>query len=57
MIRFVDPDGLLLELVGSNSLAPVEPWPDSPIPPEHALHGFHSVSALWKVTKRRLVAH
>ena len=45
MIRFVDPDGLLLELIASNSLAPVEPWLDSSVPPEHALHGFHSVSA------------
>jgi glyoxalase family protein len=43
--RFVDPDGLLLELIASNSLVQVEPWPDSPVPPEHALHGFHSVSA------------
>ena len=45
VIRFVDSDGLLLELIASNSLAPVEQWPDSPIPPEHALRGFHSVSA------------
>jgi glyoxalase family protein len=45
VIRFVDPDGLLLELIASNSLASVEPWLDSPIPPEHALHGFHGVSA------------
>jgi glyoxalase family protein len=45
VIRFVDPDGLLLELTASDSLSSVEQWPDSPIPPEHALHGFHSVSA------------
>src|SRR5262249_8651101 len=45
VIRFVDPDGLLLELIASNSVAPVEPWPDSQISPEHALRGFHSVSA------------
>jgi glyoxalase family protein len=45
VIRFVDPDGLLLELIASNSRVPVEPWPDSPVPPEHALSGFHSVSA------------
>ena len=45
VIRFVDPDGLLLELIASNSLAPVEQWPDSSVPPEHALHGFHGVSA------------
>jgi glyoxalase family protein len=45
VIRFVDPDELLLELIASNSHASIEQWPDSPIPPEHALHGFHSVSA------------
>jgi glyoxalase family protein len=45
VIRFVDPDGLLLELIASNSLARVQPWPDSPIPAENAIHGFHGVSA------------
>ena len=45
VIRFVDPDGLLLELIGSKSLTALEPWPNSPVPTEHALHGFHSVSA------------
>jgi len=44
VIRFVDPDGLLLELAASRTPAPVEAWPDNPIPLEHALHGFHSVS-------------
>jgi len=45
VIRFVDPDGLLLELIASKSLVSVEQWPDSSVPPEHALRGFHSVSA------------
>jgi glyoxalase family protein len=45
VIRFVDPDGLLIELIASSSPSRVEPWPDSPIPQEHELHGFHSVSA------------
>lgn len=45
VIRFTDPDGLLLELIGSKSLASIEQGPQSPISPEHALHGFHSVSA------------
>jgi glyoxalase family protein len=44
-IRFVDPDGLLLELIASASVASVELWPESPVPPEHSLRGFHSVSA------------
>jgi glyoxalase family protein len=45
VIRFVDPDGLLIELIASSSPARVEPWRDSPISVEHALHGFHGVSA------------
>ena len=45
VIRLLDPDGLLIELIASSSLPQIEQWPDSPIPAEHALHGFHSVSA------------
>jgi glyoxalase family protein len=45
VIRFTDPDGLLLELIASSALASLEPWTDNPVPPEHAIHGFHSVSA------------
>jgi glyoxalase family protein len=44
-LRFTDPDGLLLELIAASSLPAVEPWSGSSISPEHALHGFHSVSA------------
>jgi len=48
VIRFLDPDGLLIELIAvaaGISPAKIEPWPDSPIPAEHMLRGFHSVSA------------
>src|SRR5206468_6542772 len=45
VIRFSDPDGLLIELIASDSLPQVEQSPDSPVPAEHALRGFHSVSA------------
>ena len=45
VIRFTDPDGLLLELVASDSIAQVESWADSTVPTEHSLRGFHSVSA------------
>src|SRR5437868_8841598 len=45
VIRFADPDGLLLELIASASVPSVELWSDSPVPPEHSLRGFHSVSA------------
>jgi glyoxalase family protein len=45
IIRLIDPDGLMIELIGSSSHGKIEPWPDSPIAAEHALRGFHSVSA------------
>ena len=45
VIRLVDPDGLMVELIASSSHGQVDPWPDSPIPAEHMLRGFHSVSA------------
>jgi len=54
VIRFTDPDGLLLELIAGVE-AGVSPanarrfatefWIDSPVPREHSLRGFHSVSA------------
>src|SRR6476659_764241 len=45
VIRLLDPDGLMIELIASNSHGQVDQWPDSVVPAEHALHGFHSVSA------------
>jgi glyoxalase family protein len=45
VIRLVDPDGLLIELIASSSPSQVEPWAESPVPQEHMLRGFHSVSA------------
>ena len=45
VIRLIDPDGLLIELIASSSHGQVDLWPDSPVPAEHALHSFHSVSA------------
>jgi glyoxalase family protein len=45
VIRLLDPDGLMIELIASNSHGQVDLWPDSPVPAEHVLHGFHSVSA------------
>ena len=47
VIRLLDPDGLQIELIAvAAGMSPVsiKPWPDSPIPAERALHGFHSVS-------------
>jgi len=45
VIRLVDPDGLMIELIGSSSHTQIDPWPDSSVPVEHMLRGFHSVSA------------
>ena len=45
VIRLLDPDGLMVELIASTSQAQIEPWSDSPVPAEHMLRGFHSVSA------------
>ena len=45
VIRFTDPDGLLLELIACDSFGKTESWNDSSVPEEHSLRGFHSVSA------------
>jgi glyoxalase family protein len=45
VIRLVDPDGLLIELIGSSSRGRFELWSDSPVPAKHAVRGFHGVSA------------
>ena len=47
VISFVDPDGLMLEIVGHPAAESRRAWADAPgIPREHALHGFHGVT-LW----------
>jgi glyoxalase family protein len=43
-IGFHDPDGIEIELVGAASELKVVPWGGSPVPAEHAIHGFHSVA-------------
>src|SRR5205807_3094223 len=48
VIRLIDPDGLLIELIAvaaGVSPANIEPWPQSLVPAEHAIQGFHSVSS------------
>ena len=45
VIRLADPDGMRLELIAAQPAAAVQPWADDPVPAEHALCGFHSVSA------------
>jgi glyoxalase family protein len=49
VLSFEDPDGMVVELVASESrggLPGVEYWKGGPIPAEHALRGFHSAT-LW----------
>jgi glyoxalase family protein len=45
VIRFTDPDGLLLELVSSAHELEVQPWLESTVPAKHSIRGLHSVSA------------
>lgn len=46
VIPFADPDGMPLELVTSADPATIRYWAEGPVPEEHALLGFHSVT-LW----------
>ena len=45
VLRFPDPDGLRLELVAAADDAR-EGWASGPVPPEHAVRGFHHVTLL-----------
>lgn len=44
VIRFADPDGMPLEIAADASQPQMAVWPRSPVPEEHALKGFHSVT-------------
>lgn len=47
VIAFIDPDGLLLELIAGTGTAdrqPWSPWTDGPIPLEAAIRGIHAVT-------------
>jgi glyoxalase family protein len=43
-LSFEDPDGLLIELVAHPGADPTVPWSRSPVPGEHQVRGFHSVT-------------
>jgi glyoxalase family protein len=45
VLRFPDPDGLRLELVAATDDVR-EGWAGGPVPPEHAVRGFHHVTLL-----------
>ena len=46
VLPFEDPDGMRVELVASGTSPVIHHWEEGPIPQEHALSGFHSVT-LW----------
>jgi glyoxalase family protein len=45
VIRLLDADGMLLELVAAESGNEVRPWTEGSVAGEHSIRGFHSVSA------------
>jgi glyoxalase family protein len=45
VIRLKDPDGMPLELISGPTSAAVQPWDRATVPAEHALRGFHGVTA------------
>lgn len=44
VLAFADPDGLPLELVAHTGAESAPGWTDGPVPAEHAIRGFHSVT-------------
>lgn len=44
VVRFHDPDGIALELVGRTAPPEVRPWSGTPVPDELQLRGFESVT-------------
>ncbi|WP_408958878.1 ring-cleaving dioxygenase [Natrinema sp. 74] len=44
VLRFSDPDGIGLELVATDAETAATPWEDGPVPAEHQLRGFYSVT-------------
>lgn len=45
LLAFSDPDGMVVELIANDETATIQVWQDGPIPAQHALRGFHSVTA------------
>jgi glyoxalase family protein len=44
VIRLLDTDGMMLELIASNHHGEIQPWTEGPVPIEHSIRGFHSAS-------------
>ena len=45
VLTFNDPDGMTVELIVNDDPTTIQPWGDGLVPVEHALRGFHSVTA------------
>jgi glyoxalase family protein len=45
VVRFADPDGMLIELIESTQSDAVVPWDEGTVPAEHLIRGMHGVSA------------
>lgn len=60
VLAFNDPDGMRLELIASAAPTTISHWAAGPVPADHALRGFHSVT-LWledvRATAALLVDH
>jgi catechol 2,3-dioxygenase-like lactoylglutathione lyase family enzyme len=44
LLSFTDPDGLGIELVATPNILRDRAYVQGPVPPEHAIHGFHSAT-------------
>jgi len=47
VLAFNDPDGLLIELAATPRVDRVTPWPDGPVPAQHAVRGLHG-GTIWE---------
>jgi glyoxalase family protein len=52
VLSFEDHDGQGLELVGTKVIEDRSGWTEGPVPKEHAIRGFHSVTLLEEVLER-----
>jgi catechol 2,3-dioxygenase-like lactoylglutathione lyase family enzyme len=46
VLSVADPDGMIIELIATATSANVQPWTGGSVPAEHAIRGFHSVTAV-----------
>lgn len=46
VLSVADPDGMIVELIATATTGGVQPWTGGSVPAEHAIHGFHSVTAV-----------